>query len=59
MPRSLARKEPVQAPHRINNGKIDVPSVLYDSIVVDRHNLDATIIADGYHSREDVYGARQ
>src|SRR5687767_2883601 len=53
----LARKEPVQAPHRINNGRIDVPSVLYDSIVVDRHNLDATIIADGYHSRADVYGA--
>ncbi|MGZ8869264.1 MAG: sugar ABC transporter substrate-binding protein [Thermoanaerobaculia bacterium] len=52
----LARKEPIEAPHRINNGTNDVPSILYDSIVVDRENLDATIIADGYHSRKDVYG---
>jgi D-xylose transport system substrate-binding protein len=51
----LARKEPVEAPHRINNGKIDVPSILYDSIVVDRSNLDQTVIKDGYHSREDIY----
>jgi len=51
----LARKEPVAAPHRINNGKIDVPSILYDSIVVDRSNLDQTVIKDGYHSREDIY----
>ena len=52
----LARKEPIEAPHRINNGTHDVPSILYESIVVDRDNLDATIIADGYHSRVDVYG---
>lgn len=52
----LARKEPVETPHRINNGTHDVPSILYDSIVVDRNNIDATIIADGYHSRADAYG---
>ena len=38
------------------DGTHDVPSILYESIVVDRGNLDATIIADGYHSRHDVYG---
>jgi D-xylose transport system substrate-binding protein len=52
----LARKEPVDAPSKINNGKIDVPSILYDAITVDKSNLDDTIIKDGYHKREDIYG---
>ncbi|HEY8132970.1 MAG TPA: substrate-binding domain-containing protein [Thermoanaerobaculia bacterium] len=52
----LARHEPVAAPDRINNGKRDVPSILYEAIVVDRSNVDQTIIKDGYHSREDIYG---
>jgi D-xylose transport system substrate-binding protein len=51
----LARKEPVNAPDKINNGKIDVPSILYDSIVVDKSNVDTTVIKDGYHRREEIY----
>jgi D-xylose transport system substrate-binding protein len=51
----LARKQPVQATSRINNGKIDVPSILYPAIAVDKSNVDATVIKDGYHRREDVY----
>ena len=51
----LARKEPVAAPHKINNGKIDVPSILYDSVAVDKANIDSTVIKDGYHKREDIY----
>jgi D-xylose transport system substrate-binding protein len=53
----LARKQPVNATAKINNGKIDVPSILYDSIAVDRANLDSTVIRDGWHSREDVYAS--
>jgi D-xylose transport system substrate-binding protein len=52
----LARKEPVSAPQKINNGRIDVPSILYDSVAVDKTNVDATVIKDGYHKREDIYG---
>jgi D-xylose transport system substrate-binding protein len=51
----LARRQPVEASDRINNGKREVPSILYDAIVVDRSNIDDTIIKDGYHSREDIY----
>ena len=51
----LAHKEPVAAPHKINNGKIDVPSILYDSVAVDKTNIDQTVIKDGYHKREDIY----
>jgi D-xylose transport system substrate-binding protein len=51
----LARKQPVQAAETINNGKIDVPSVLIEPVVVDKANVDDTVIKAGYHSREDVY----
>jgi D-xylose transport system substrate-binding protein len=51
----LARKETVEAPHKINNGKRDVPSILHDSVAVDRSNVDDTVIKDGYHKRDDIY----
>lgn len=51
----LARKEPVNAPDRINNGKIEVPAILHEPISVDKNNLRDTIIKDGYHKAEDVF----
>jgi len=32
-----------------------VPSILLEPIMVDRENLDATVIKDGFHSREEIY----
>ncbi len=52
----LARKQPVNAPDKINNGKKDVPAILLEPIVVDKNNVDSTIIKDGYHTREEIYG---
>jgi D-xylose transport system substrate-binding protein len=54
----LARKEPVETHDKINNGKRDVPAILLEPIVVDKSNVDATIIKDGYHTRQEIYGAR-
>jgi len=51
----LARREPVDAKDRINNGKIDVPAILQEPVVVDKDNVVSTIIKDGYHKMEDVY----
>lgn len=51
----LAKGEDVGADKTVNNGKIDVPSVLLDPKAVDKSNIDATVIADGFHSKEDVY----
>lgn len=51
----LAKKQPVETTQKVNNGKIDVPSILLDPVVVDKANVDATIIKDGYHKREDIY----
>ena len=51
----LARKQPVEARDKINNGKKDVPAILLEPVVVDKSNIDVTI-KDGYHTREDIYG---
>ncbi len=51
----LAKKEAVNAPDRINNGKLDVPSILHEPMAVDKENLMSTIIKDGYHPLEKVF----
>ena len=51
----LARGEKVDAKDKINNGKIDVPAMLFEPVVVDKDNIMQTVIKDGYHKVEDVY----
>jgi D-xylose transport system substrate-binding protein len=51
----LARGEAVDAKDRVNNGRIDVPSILQEPQAVDKENLMTTVIKDGYHKMEDVY----
>src|ERR1044071_2616691 len=41
---ALARGEKPDAPVRINNGKIDVPSILLEPVVVDKNNLADTVL---------------
>lgn len=53
---ALAKGEAIpEATAKVNNGSIDVPSVFLDPIPVTKENLDQTVIADGYHSKEEVY----
>jgi D-xylose transport system substrate-binding protein len=40
----------------VHNGKKDVPARLLEPISVDKDTMDRTVIADGYHKREEVYG---
>lgn len=51
----FANGEKVEAPDKINNGKIDVPSILQEPIAVDKANMMDTVIKDGYHKAENVY----
>ncbi|MDQ6421554.1 D-xylose ABC transporter substrate-binding protein [Paenibacillus sp. LHD-117] len=51
----LAKGEKVDTGRKVNNGKIEVPSVLLSPIAVDKQNMDETVIADGFHSWNDVY----
>ncbi len=52
---ALAKKEKVETNGKVNNGKIDVPSILLEPITVDKSNLDATVIKDGFQTREEIY----
>lgn len=52
---AIAKGEPVQAEQKVNNGKIDVPSILLDPIKVTKENINDTIIKDSWQKVEDVY----
>ena len=51
----LAKGEKVDAKDKINNGKLDVPALLFEPMVLDKNNVMQTVIKDGYHKLEDVY----
>lgn len=52
----LIQNKPVpKANRKVNNGKMDVPSILLPSIAVDKNNLMETVIKDGYQKKEEVY----
>jgi len=52
---ALAKGEDVKPNSKVNNGKIDVPSILLTPIMVDKDNMVQTVIKDGFHKLEDVY----
>jgi len=51
----LAHGEKIETKDKVNNGMKDVPSILFEPIVVDKGNVMQTVIKDGYHKVEDVY----
>jgi D-xylose transport system substrate-binding protein len=38
-----------------NNGKINVPSILFEPVVVDKTNIKETVIADGHLTEKEIY----
>jgi D-xylose transport system substrate-binding protein len=54
---ALAKGEKVDAPARVNNGRVDVPSILLEPLVVDKANIDDTVVRDGYQKKEAIYNA--
>lgn len=52
---ALAKHQSVQSNSKVNNGQKDVPSFLLDPIVVDKSNIAATVIKDGFLKMEDIY----
>jgi D-xylose transport system substrate-binding protein len=52
----LAKGEEVKADRMINNGYVDVPTVVTPVVLITKDNLDGTIIAEGFYSKEQVYG---
>ena len=52
----LAKGEKVDTAATVNNGKIEVPAMMFDPIAVDKDNLDGLLIGDGFLKHEEVYG---
>ncbi len=46
---ALAKKEtPKGINSKVNNGKVDLPAILLNPVVVDKNNIEQTVVADGY-----------
>ncbi|MGD8663715.1 MAG: substrate-binding domain-containing protein [Desulfobacterales bacterium] len=59
----LLAKEPdkaatdvVEGVKMINNGFIDVPTIITPVVLVTKENIDSTVIAGGFFTKEQVYG---
>lgn len=52
---ALAKKEKPATTATVNNGTIDVPSVLLKIISVDKSNILETVVKDGFKTYDDVY----
>lgn len=51
----MANGKKITTDKTVNNGKIDVPSILLDPIAVTKDNVYETVVKDGFHELEDVY----
>lgn len=51
----MATGKPVIARSTVNNGAIDVPSVLFDVVTVTKDNIEDTVVKDGLYRREDIF----
>ncbi|HZH71344.1 MAG TPA: substrate-binding domain-containing protein [Mariniphaga sp.] len=53
---ALAKDEEIEGVNsKVNNGLIEVPTVFLDPVPVTKDNIDQTVIADGFHSRDKLY----
>lgn len=52
---ALANGEAVpNATSTVNNGKIDVPSILLDPVAVSVDNVETTVVADGFYTADQI-----
>ena len=53
----LANKEAVEVNSGVNNGKINVPSILLTPIAVDINNINDILIQSKYYNPSEVYSS--
>jgi len=53
---AFATGKPVVAKAELNNGKRQVPTILLDVVTVTKDNVDSTVVKDGFHTRQEIYG---
>ena len=52
----LAKGEKINADKMVNNGFVDVPTIVTPIFLITKDNLESTIIAEGLYTKEQVYG---
>jgi D-xylose transport system substrate-binding protein len=52
---ALARGQTPETNKQVNNGKIDVPSYLLEPVLVNKENIMATVVKDGFQSFSQIY----
>ncbi len=52
----LAKGEKINADKMINNGFVDVPTIVTPIFLITKDNLDSTVIAEGLYTKEQIYG---
>ncbi len=52
---ALSLGESPETNDKVANGKIDVPSYLLEPIIVNKDNMMATVVKDGFHSYREIY----
>ncbi len=51
----MAKRKPVFTLGKIDNKKVEVPSILLGVVVVTKENMMDTVVKDGFHKAADVY----
>jgi len=54
-----AVKDLVEVDREIDNGAVQVPTIVTPVVLITKDNIDATIIAEGFYTKEQVYGGEQ
>jgi len=51
----IVKNEKIDTTTSTYNGRISVPTILFDPVVVDKSNLKQTVVADGVIKEEELY----
>jgi len=52
----LIKNQKIDYSVKINNNRIDVPTILFDPIVVDKSNIKETVVKEGMMKESEIYG---
>jgi D-xylose transport system substrate-binding protein len=52
---AIAKNEKIQTNGQVDNGQVQVPSILLTPVAVDASNMAETVIKDGFHKKDEIY----
>lgn len=55
----MAKGQKPETTATVNNGMMDVPSILLDVVTVTKDNMKDTVVKDGFHPEAKVYSAKK